>query len=234
MGINFQSGHPCDVYEAEYGARIGSLLQNELGHGVPLGIPGKLFCLDDQLGWSWWNEMRRLASDKLPENDIEQISAVDAWQGVYLDKNIDRVLLWPDGNPDRKDMNKSVGFAIDVVQQSWFLQKLIKLGIRKAPSVPPVSTTEAAMEEMTARCGARPGEGKALQVGNLRKLKSELDALLQSIGTDSNATAVTKLMQSYAEDDDRVDDDPEIQCLCHAWLTATHAIENKAPLWLVK
>jgi hypothetical protein len=44
---------------------------------------------------------------------------------------------------------------------------------------------------------------------------------------------VESTLQQYSADD-RVDDDGHVQCLCHAWLTATRAVQMRAPLWLVK
>ncbi len=88
------------------------------------------------------------------------------------------------------------------------------------------------MAAMVDAYGAREGECGALQVGNLRALCDELDALLEVVQLPQSVEALTSTIESY--ENDRPDDDPHIQGLCHAWITARFALENRTPLWLVK
>ncbi|MBS0191508.1 MAG: hypothetical protein U0573_10625 [Phycisphaerales bacterium] len=63
---------------------------------------------------------------------------------------------------------------------------------------------------------------------------AEANQLLDKLGTPANPDAVNALLRPYTQDDARCDDDPHIQCLCHLWLTATHALEHRQPMWCIK
>ena len=231
MGINFPAGHPRDVFTHDYADKVVRQFRQSFVTDVPLGTPGRCFCLEDEMGWSWWSCMQRFAAEKLGASGARQIAAVDAWLGVYLDTDVERVILWPEGMPapGEADEPKLVGNIAS--GGSWISRILRRLG-RRDPGLP--TKPEAAIREMMAAHGARPGERRALQVGNLRVLTTELAAVLEAIGVDRTEAAVDALRRSYAQCEDRVDDDPEIQCLCHARLTASHAAAQRVPLWLVK
>lgn len=225
MGFNFQVGHPRDVFEDEHAALVERDLVQRFGDRV--GTPESHFCLDDELGWPWWRDLQNLAAETLENAD--HIHAVDAWMGVYLDHDRDeRVLIWPDGEPEEAEDPRPVR----VIQRSWFQRLLTRLGLSRDGAA--LSMAESMLNDMIKANGPREGENGALQVGNLRRLKAELDALLESLGVDPTTEAVEATRMVYSEDDDRVDDDPAIQCLCHAWLTADRALRQGAPMWLLK
>lgn len=215
MGFNFQAGHPTGVFGAEEGQRIARQLSERFGASVPLGSGQETFCLPDELGWSWWSDLQKLARKKLGAKKCPQILAADAWSAVYIDAKVDRELLRPDAPAEKKKP-----------APRWELAT-------GDPSELPASL-RSALDDMVKKLGARSDEEGGLQVGNLPLLFQELTALLQKLGTEPSESAVTKLMKSYSEDDDRIDSDTEIQCLCHAWLTAKHALDHHVPMWLVK
>ena len=229
MGFNFQAGHPTRVYREGVGARVVSLIHSEIGASVPLGDDkADPFVVMDELGWSWWSDLQSFAVDKLGESQARQISAVDAWNGVYLQAEVDRVLLWPDGKPQEPSQPR-----IRVVHKQgdpWH-QRLLRFLKLKRKDVH--GDILQALQAMRDAYGARAGETGALQVGSLVSLKSELDGLLEAIGIESTEAAVEARRSHYADSQDRMDDDPHIQCLCHAWLTADYAITHGSPLWLI-
>ncbi|MEZ6235181.1 MAG: hypothetical protein R3B68_13415 [Phycisphaerales bacterium] len=230
MGFNFQSGHPIDLYGPEDGTKVMALLQERFGADVPLGSPGDLFVLRNELAWSWCSDLARFAGDELGEEGSQQIRGVDAWNGVYVDAAVRREVLWPgdpksESTPSEPQMVASGGGSI--------VSRVLGLfGIRRKQEVPP--ELRLALDEMVRAYGAREGESGALQVGNLVALIAEFERLLEHLGTPPTEESVSRLAESYAADDARCDDDGHIQCLCHAWLTAKHALDSRAPLWLLK
>lgn len=89
------------------------------------------------------------------------------------------------------------------------------------------------LAKMQRRYGAREGERHALQVGSLRGLIGDLETVLSVIGCPATYEAVRALQASY-EVEERIDEDPEIQCLADAWIAARFALDHNSPLWLIK
>lgn len=231
MGISFIVAHPTDMFGVGIASRVVHLLRCACGADVPLGTQGVDFCLPDEMGWSWWSSLQTFAREKLGPSGSRQIAAVDAWQAAYVDADIDRVVLWLEG---KRSVDQG-SFTLESrpnVGGSLIDRLLRRLRLRKKPALSP--ELDAVVRQMVEDYGARPGERNAFQVGNLRRLMGELDALLATIGVRQTKDAVQALRRTYSESDDRCDDDPEIQCLCHAWLSASYALEVGAPLWLVK
>jgi len=225
MGINFQSAHHTEVFSPEHAERVAASLRKRFGPGIRLGKPGNAFCMRDEMGWSWWSTLGATAAEMLGEAETRQLRAVDAWQGVYVDAAVDRELLWPDGKPAAPRAAATVG-------KPSFAARLLKLvGLAPRNDVPP--EVRRAMDEMVRAYGAREGEHGAVQVGSLPKLIAEAEALLRHLQVQPTAAGVEAMLAPYAADD-RCDDDPHIQCLGHLWITATHALQNGQPLWLVK
>lgn len=231
MGIRFSVAHPIDVFGEGTASRVVHLIRSECGPAVPLGTQGVDFCLPDEMGWSWWSSLQAFAREKLGPSGSRHIASVDAWQAVYVDADIDRVVLWLEGRPSF-DQGSFTLASHPNVGGSLIDRLLRRLSLRKEPALSP--ELDAVVRQMVEDYGARPGERNAFQVGNLRRLMGELNALLATIGVCQTKDAVEALRRTYAESDDRCDDDPEIQCLCHAWLSASCALEVGAPLWLVK
>jgi hypothetical protein len=228
MGFNFQSGHPQDIVADS--DEVVAILTTRFGPALPLGTPGNHFSLDDEMAWSWWNELQTFAASELGDAATPQIRATDAWYGVYVDAPVTRELLRHAGaEPEAKVI--SITRTPDGLLTK--LRRLIGLGAREERQSEVEAAAHQAMQAMVDQYGARAGENGALQVGNLRALIAELESLLRLINAEPTAATIEALRQSYSADD-RVDSDGHIQCLCHAWLTATHALAHKAPLWLVK
>jgi hypothetical protein len=227
MGFNLQSGHHSEVYDGEFGEKVASALRQQLGPDIPLGAPGNLFCHGDQMGWSWWSELQSLAGERLGEAKSRCIRAVDAWNGVYVDSQLERALVYPDGEeppPPRPMRVKASGGG------SFWTRLKRRLGMQ--PQLP--AGVEEAMQQMRIAYGAREGEGHALQISSLRGVLAEADALLRAMDVDPSREPVEALLDSYIKSPDKFDDDPGIQCLCHLWLTATHSLEHRQPMWLIK
>lgn len=215
MGSNFHAGHPTGVFGAEEGHRIARQLSERFGSSVPLGTGKKVFCLPDEIGWSWWSDLQKLAKKKLGAKHCPQILCADAWTAVYVDAQVDREVIRSESSATGEKQKPA---------PRW------EVATGSASDLPP--ELRNALDQLVKNLGARSDEQGGLQVGNLPLLFQELSALLQKLGTDANAAAVQKLMTSYSGD--RAEDDPEIQCLRHAWLTAKHALEHRSPMWLVK
>jgi hypothetical protein len=233
MGFNFQTGHPHDVLRN--GDEVCRLLKSTFGDDIPLGMPGERFMFHaDELAWSWWGELQDFALRELGESGSLQIRGVDAWEGVYLDADIDRELLkLPRQEPKAEPILRLIAHTTP----DSFITR-----VRRIFGLAPKAGSEDAQRdqliamatEMVKQMGPREGERGTLQVGNLRKLIEELESLLAKLNVEATEAAVEALRRSYADEDERVDADGHIQCLCHAWLTATYAREHRAPLWLIK
>ena len=228
MGINFIAASPWSLFEDESEKYIQAL-RTEVSESVPLGRDVPEFIMPDEMGWSWWSALQTLAEERLGKEGCAQICAVDAWAGVYVDAALDRKLIWLNGKPDKP---KQVRVSVHQRPLPWYRRPLKWIGLAPKPELPP--EIERMMTEMVQQCGARQGEQGAFQVGNIRQLHTELTNLVSLLGHEATQESIEQLHRSYLEDDDRVDDDPEIQCLCHAWLTSRYAIEQGVPMWLLK
>lgn len=55
----------------------------------------------------------------------------------------------------------------------------------------------------------------------------------KQLGHETTPESMKNLLESYFTDE-RCEEDIEVQCLCHAWLTSKHAIDHGVPMWLLK
>jgi hypothetical protein len=229
MGFNFVAGSPWDLFEDDLADRYVEELRLAVAESVPLGRGIPEFVIRDEMGWSWWSELQAFARERLGREGSAQIGAVDAFEGVYVDADIDRRLLWPNGKPERTE---SPIFTMKLATQPWYRRPLQWLGLAPNSEVSP--EIQSMMTQMIADYGARAGEFGALQVGNLRRLHDELSELAVFLGHDATQGPIEDLRRLYCDDEDRCDDDPEIQCLCHAWITSRYALDHGVPMWLLK
>ncbi len=232
MGLNLRAGNYQELFDPD-DSLITAMLRSHLGQDVPLGEHGHTMELGDEMGWSWWNQLKDLAREQLGEGACPQIHATDAWNAVYIDAPINRMVLWADGKP-AKDRPLTSTRTTDLKPASTWRRLLRRVGLERKPSKAPDDAIARIMDHLVEANGARAEERGALQVGNLRLLMAELGQLLGCIGVEATPQAVEALRRSYSDTDDRCDDDPGIQCLCHAWLTGSFALANRTPLWLIK
>ena len=118
--------------------------------------------------------------------------------------------------------------GIPPVRKPWYLDLLRLVGLSRRFDI------DYMMVQMVGDLGARHGELQAMQIGNLSMLHSELTNLARELGYETTLEAIEALLGSYSDDEDRWEQDEEIQCLCHAWLTSYHALQNGTPMWLCK
>lgn len=232
MGFNFQAGHPQDIFGEQEAQSIIAKLSAAIDPPPPFGDPDAYYCLNDEIGWPDWSDLQVLAREQLGDEKCTQICNIDAWYGVYVDSKVDRILV-----PRVATKEEFRAYPPKLVPHSLtkenLLQRILRrIGLRKRVTLSDEFISE--LQGMVDAFGARDGEQGAMQVGNLRSLNDELESLIAALGYQVSEDAIERLRRSYVEDDDRVDEDPAIQCLCHAWLTAQHAIRNKCPLWLIK
>lgn len=228
MGFNFVAASPWMMYEEEWANKQARALLSEVSESIPFGKDAPDFVMPNEMGWSWWSQLQVLAADRLGKEGSTQIRAIDAEEGVYVDANIDRVLIWPNGKPENAEHSRP---SLVLPKTPWYRRPLQWLGLASKSDMPP--EVERMLIEMIENCGARQGERGALQVGNLRLLHSELSDLATQLGYETTLDAMNNLLQSYSNDE-RYEEDIEIQCLCHAWLTSKHAIDHGVPMWLLK
>lgn len=228
MGINFVAASPTDILNQDSVEPSVRELRAKVSASVPLGEGAPAFMVPADMGWNWWSELQAFATRRLGEDGSVQIRAVDAYSAVYVDADIERVLIWPDGKPEHPEQTRT---TLSVRPQPWYLRPLQWLGLTSNPDVPPEVMRE--MNQMITDYGTRPGEWGSIQVGNLRKLHEELSNLASQLGHETTPKAMKNLLESYFTDE-RCEEDIEIQCLCHAWLTSKHAIDHGMPMWLLK
>ncbi len=226
MGFNLRSAHSTEVFDTEYGELVAAALRKRFGDHVPLGKPGNVFCMPDEMGWSWWSALGAAATLSLGEAATRQLRAVDAWQGVYIDALIDREVMRLGGDVSTPQVTTTV------IGKLSFANRLRKLvGLAPKDEIP--AEIRKVMDEMMRANGPRDGERGALQVGSLPKLMAEAEAMLRHLKVQPTIAGLQTMLEPYAAAD-RCDDDTHIQCLGHLWITGTHAIQNRQPLWLVK
>ncbi|MFO0860557.1 MAG: hypothetical protein U0570_08365 [Phycisphaerales bacterium] len=228
MGINFESGCVAEVAAEEEVERLSSLLRQGVRADVPLGLPGNHFCHQSEMGWSWWHRLKQHADERLGSAGAKHIMAVDAWFGVYVDAPIERVTLRLNPEPSEPEAS-----AIAPVWRPTVVDRL-RMAIGLAPKTRSADhVAYESLNRMFREFGPRPGERAVLQVSNLRGVLQEANRLLEQNGTACEQAAVESLLATY-DDNERMEDDPQIQCLCHLWLTGTHALRYEQPMWLVK
>lgn len=228
MGINFVAASPTDILNPDSVEPIVRELRAKVSASVPLGEGAPAFMVPADMGWNWWSELQAFATRRLGEEGSVQIRAVDAYSAVYVDADIERVLIWPDGKPEYPEQARP---SLSVRPKPWYLRPLAWLGLASNQCVPPEVAQQ--MEQMITDYGTRPGEWGSIQVGNLRKLHEELSNLASQLGHETTPKAMKNLLESYFTDE-RCEEDFEVQCLCHAWLTSKHAIDHGVPMWLLK
>jgi hypothetical protein len=229
MGFNFVACETVEMLGEEFADEFVHHIRSRVSPDVPMGQPGIYFCIEDEVAWSWWSKLQGLARERLDE--CPNILAVDAWEGVYLDMAPERLLFWPDGeSPEQGSDDFKRGRPEEIGAPLW--RRLLRgLKLMKEPQTS--DEVAAVLQDMLEAYGTRRGERGAVQIGNLPGLFRELSDLLRLLEVNADRNAVEAVRVEYRSDD-RCDDDPEIQCLCHAWLTADFAIRNGCPLWLIK
>ncbi|MCK4871621.1 MAG: hypothetical protein KAS72_02740 [Phycisphaerales bacterium] len=233
MGLVLQAGHPNEIYGDEYGPQVAGVLKDKLGDAVPLGTPNECFDSFDGLGgelaWGWWSELQQLAEETLGEDATPHLTRVDAWEGVYVDVRSEPTLVWPKGEGEEP---QQPAVSVTIAPEPTLVGRILqRLGLR-GRGLP--ADAQAMMQAMAAEFGPREGERGALQVGDLRALREELAKLAEALGHQANDEAMLTLAREYSADDDRCDDDGGVQCLTHAWITSSKALELNAPMWVVK
>lgn len=78
------------------------------------------------------------------------------------------------------------------------------------------------------------GNGIPLQCGSLPALLEELEKLAEVQGFPIDQEGLEELWEKYAEDDDLIDEDVDIQTYSQLMLSAKVAVSQKLPLWVVK
>ncbi|MBL8886077.1 MAG: hypothetical protein JNK16_05405 [Phycisphaerales bacterium] len=227
MGFNLQSATASEVLEDEDAAEWTAFIRKHLGQSVPLGTPGNHYCHTDEMGWSWWKQLQEHATREL--DDPKNLLAVDAWFGAYFDGPIDRTVL-------RRRPQPASEQAKDLVAATTvgFLDRLRSMIGLTPKNLVANNAARHALNDMYRQFGPRAGEADGLQIASLRGVLDEANQLLEKLGTPANADAVNSLLESYTQDDARCETDPHIQCLCHLWLTANHALEHRQPMWCIK
>lgn len=232
MGINFQSAHHTEVL-GERGEHYAVLLRERLGDAIRLGSPGNSFALASELGWSWWSALQQTARERLGEAACRHIGAVDAWLGVFVDDVPEPMVVRLPGALQTLQQEPKVRVKTHV--PTTFASRVRKfLCVRPKKPVPSPPEVTDVMRQMLQAFGPRERDAGGLQVASLRQALAEAEALLRLLGHQPDETAVDSLLASYESSVDRVDADPDVQALCHLWLTARHALQAGQPMWLVK
>tara|TARA_Y100001933_G_scaffold226024_1_gene239730 strand:+ start:633 stop:1337 length:705 start_codon:yes stop_codon:yes gene_type:complete len=234
MGFNFLAAGIEEIMGPSDADSLASLIRANVPGDPPISKPGFEFCMRDEIGWSWWSELQQHAAQRLGDDRVQALLAVDAWTGAYLDVDCDRLLLWPDGEPDGDGSEGQPTIEVLGHRPASFFSRILRLlGIGRATDAEPDPEIRGMLDAMVSNFGARDGESGAFQIASLPRLIGELDGLLRHEDIEVNEESVRRTLAEY-ENDDRIDDDPHIQCLCHAWLTARVASDNACPMWLLK
>lgn len=223
MGFDFRVGHPRGMFGDEDGEALAAMLREEFGEDLPLGDASEeeaIAVADEavrgELGWSWWQELQMAAAERLGEDALPNLLSLDAWNAVYLDVRTPPVVYLADEEDDAEEPPPAIPFNGG------------QLGDEERAEI------QALMNAMVDALAPPDGERDGLQIADLRGLRAELEAVAAAFEVEASDEAMLRLVRSYAESDDRADDDPHLQCLACAWLGTSWAIERGAPLWLVK
>lgn len=228
MGFNLQSGCPSEVFDADSASMVEAAFRAKYAARVRLGKPGSHMVLPGEMGWSWWKQLQQFASAKLGDPGTSYLRATDAWQAVYVDAEIDRTILWPE---PKTRSGRPFGASQIVSRDRLPLLMRVKslLGLNPIPR-----RIRRALDQMKRDYGPRPGEDGALQVASLRGVLREAESLLVKIGVRTDQSSVEQTLDRYERDESESDDGPAVMCLCHLWLTGSHALSHAQPLWLIK
>tara|TARA_E500000318_G_C3498125_1_gene187250 strand:- start:16 stop:720 length:705 start_codon:yes stop_codon:yes gene_type:complete len=234
MGFNFLAAGIEEIMEPSDADSLASLIRANVPGDPPISRPGFEFCMRDEIGWSWWSELQQYAAQRLGEDRVQALLAVDAWTGAYLDVDRDRLLLWPDGEPDADASESQPTIEALGHQPVSFISRILRFfGIGRSSDAEPDPEIRGMLDAMVSSFGAREGESGAFQIASLPRLIGELNEILAHEGIGANEESIRRALAEY-ENENRFDDDPHIQCLCHAWLTSQVAMENACPMWLLK
>lgn len=79
-----------------------------------------------------------------------------------------------------------------------------------------------------------PGDETNLDIGCLTNLISELELIGTSLNLPIDDAELDKLYHKYADDDDLIDDDMDVQTFTQLLPLARYALAHRLPLWIVK
>jgi hypothetical protein len=182
VGFNLQAGPVSEVWEDE-GGRLAEALVKVCPNLN--AVDGEYFCINDEMGWSWWEQFQTFAKEKLGEVNTPAICSLEAWVGAYLPSRI----------------------QAQVIQLHSQKKGLLGLG--------------------------KPKVELEFPVASLLDFWDELMALGAAAGLPTAPESAEELRRSYDEDD-RYEEDPAIQCYCHAIVTAAHAIKTNQAMFTIK
>lgn len=225
MGFSFVACHPAEMFGEEFAQGFIADLQSQVPGDVPVGYPDTYYSVDGELGYSWWERLQAFAKKKMGK--CPNLLATDAWQSLYLDMTPDQLLYYPNGSPAEYVADDSNPGKTAHIHTGWWSRLLHRFCFLNS------SRSGDATDRVTDCFSTRAGEPGVFRVGNLRGLFRELSELLHLLDINADCDSVEALLAEYRSDD-HCEDDPEIQCLCHAWLTADFALRNGCPLWLIK
>jgi hypothetical protein len=83
MGLTFSVGSPDSVFVEPFARAVRSWLTTEFGEKVSLELPIEHYW-SDEVAWSGWAELQALATEHLPAENLEHLTSMEAWSGVYL------------------------------------------------------------------------------------------------------------------------------------------------------
>ena len=146
------------------------------------------------------------------EDRVQALLAVDAWTGAYLDVDRDRLLLWPDGEPDADASESQPTIEALGHQPVSFISRILRFfGIGRSSDAEPDPEIRGMLDAMVSSFGAREGESGAFQIASLPRLIGELNEILAHEGIGANEESIRRALAEY-ENENRFDDDPHIQC----------------------
>lgn len=79
-----------------------------------------------------------------------------------------------------------------------------------------------------------PGDGPNLDIGCLLNLIAELELIARALDLPTDDGSLDKLFRHYADNDDLIDDDMDIQTFTQLLPLARYALKKRLPLWVVK
>lgn len=211
MGIEFFVGTIEDIYEDDdIGVTIRRMLVELCGTEVPLGTGEGFFssgqAMKCDMGWSWWNKLKQTARSVVGQ-PCRTIEETYAWSAIFVDSRIPPSIIWPDGE-ETQSVAEPV-YAEDPEVQTQITQ-------------------------LVNENGCPPEIRLAMQVFDLRGLHSDLCRVASALGHHTDEQSMIDLGRTYTSDDDRIDDDPDIQCLAHALAATNAALRLNSPLWFIK
>jgi hypothetical protein len=83
MGLTFTVGNPSDAFVEPFATRVRGTLEVECEGSVVLDSAEEPY-YSQELGWSGWQLLQELASDKVSPEQVPHLLSMEAWSGVYL------------------------------------------------------------------------------------------------------------------------------------------------------